>query len=265
MQSSRITIVILTKNEERNLPLCLDSIPHQYPIIALDSGSTDKTISIATDHGCKLFKRKWTGFADQRNFALHNCAIDTSWVLFIDADEIFSSQFYDWAHKAITMDDFDVAMIPSQLVFNGKPLRYAPGYPIYHPRLVRYSVVFVTNHTGHGEAVSEPARIIKAPYGYRHYFFDGNYYAWILKHVALADKERISKIANGRSVTLRSRISTSIGNSPFRFFMRFMYHYIIRRGFLDGRAGLDYSIMYSWFEFTKLLLSRSRCNDSEKE
>ena len=260
-----LTIVILTLNEELKLPGCLDSIPERYPVMVVDSGSSDKTISIAQERGCKVVSHRWQGFADQRNFALCNCAIDTSWVLFIDADEIFSSQFYDWMHKAIARDDFDVAMVPSQLIFDGKPLRHAPGYPIYHPRLVRYSVTFVTNHTGHGEAVSEPVRIIKAPYGYKHYFFDGNYYVWALKHVALADKERTVRIANGSSVTVRSRISALIGNGPFRFIMRFIYHYVVCKGFLDGRAGLNYSIMYSWYEFTKSLLSRSRWNDEGKE
>ena len=130
MTMPELTIVILTLNEESKLPRCLDSISEQYPVMVVDSGSSDNTVSIAKERGCKVVSHKWCGFADQRNFALRNCAIDTSWVLFIDADEIFSSQFYDWAHKAITMDDFDVAMIPSQLVFNGKPLRYAPGYQV---------------------------------------------------------------------------------------------------------------------------------------
>lgn len=262
MQSSKITIVILTKNEEIHLPQCLDSVPHQYRIVVVDSGSTDRTISIATKHGCQVIEHKWSGFVDQRNFALKNCGIDTEWVLFVDADEVFSSSFYNWLEKSIEKDDFDVAMVPSQLIFDGKPLRYAPGYPIYHPRLVRRSVTFVTNHTGHGEAVAEPVRIIKAPYGYKHYFFDGNYYAWALKHVAIADKERIIRIDNKKSVTLRSKISALMGNSPFRFIMRFIYHFFIRGGFLDGRAGLNYSIMYSWYEFTKFLLSKSASNDT---
>jgi hypothetical protein len=150
------------------------------------------------------------------------------------------------------------------LIFDGKPLRYAPGYPIYHPRLVRRSVTFVTNHTGHGEAVSEPVRVVKAPYGYKHYFFDGDYYRWVLKHVGLADRERHIKIDNTKSATLRSRVSAFFGDSSLRFIMRFIYHYVLCRGFLDGRAGLNYSIMYSWYEFTKFLLSKSRESDAGK-
>lgn len=256
MHPDKITIVILTKNEERNLSKCLESIPDQYPILVVDSGSSDKTIMIAAENGCRVIERQWSGFADQRNFALHECDISTKWVLFVDADEIYISQFYDWLERVIDRDDFDVAMVPSQLIFDGKALRYTPGYPIYHPRLVRKSVNFVTNHTGHGESVAEPVRVVKAPYGYKHYFFDGNYYAWALKHVALADKEQMIGIDSGRMTTLRSRISVLFGNSPLRFILRFIYHYIIRAGFLDGRAGLNYSIMYSWYEFTKFLLSR---------
>lgn len=257
MQLAKITIVILTQDEERNLSQCLESIPHQYPIVVLDSGSSDRTIPIATEHGCQIREHKWLGFADQRNFALHECNISTEWVLFVDADEVFSSSFYNWLEKSIEKDDFDVAMVPSQLIFDGRPLRYAPGYPIYHPRLVRRSVTFVTNHTGHGEAVAEPVRVVKAPYGYKHFFFNGDYYAWAIKHVKLANMECNVKIDNSKCVTSRSRLSVLPGNNPFRFVLRFIYHYVLRRGFLDGRAGLNYSIMYSWFEYTKLLVSKS--------
>ena len=115
MHKAIITIVILTKNEARNLPRCLEAIPNQYPIVILDSGSIDETISIATEHGCDIRKHKWPGFADQRNFALNDCNINTEWILFIDVDEIFTNQFYDWLKDAICRNDFDVAMIPSQI------------------------------------------------------------------------------------------------------------------------------------------------------
>ncbi|MGZ8153237.1 MAG: glycosyltransferase, partial [Methylovulum sp.] len=65
-----LTVVILTKNEEANLPRCLASIPEYYPIVIVDSGSTDNTIAIARNSGCRIYTNPWPGFADQRNFAI---------------------------------------------------------------------------------------------------------------------------------------------------------------------------------------------------
>ena len=156
-----LTIVILTKNEQANLPSCLAAIPERYPIVIVDSGSTDDTVVIAISRGCRIYTNPWPGFAEQRNFAIKQCDINTPWILFVDADEIYPQAFYDWFESGMAgADSIDVLMVPSILYLRGKRLNYAPGYPIYHPRLVRRETTsFVRNHTGHGEAVVNTCRI----------------------------------------------------------------------------------------------------------
>ncbi|WP_256361237.1 glycosyltransferase [Methylomonas koyamae] len=72
-----LTVVILACNEAANLPRCLAAIPERYPIVMVDSGSSDDTVAIAERRGCRVYHNPWPGFAEQRNFALQQCAIET--------------------------------------------------------------------------------------------------------------------------------------------------------------------------------------------
>src|SRR4051812_16719148 len=90
------TILILTLNEEADLPLCMAALPAGWPVVVLDSGSTDRTVELATAAGAIVEHHPWAGFAGQRNHALALPSVQTSWVLFVDADERYGAEFYDW-------------------------------------------------------------------------------------------------------------------------------------------------------------------------
>ncbi|MDO9238542.1 MAG: glycosyltransferase family 2 protein, partial [Methylicorpusculum sp.] len=213
-----LTIVILTKNEQSNLPACLAAIPARYPIVIVDSGSTDDTLALAQNRGCRIFSNPWPGFAEQRNFAIRQCAISTPWILFVDADEIYPQTFYDWFEDEMTRnDELDVIMVPSVLYLRGKRLNYAPGYPIFHPRLVRRATThFVRNHTGHGEAVIDSCRIGYSKIAYEHYFYHGEIIEWMHKHVDKAAQEVVLQPASGAVMTHRGRLSVLLGRSWLR-------------------------------------------------
>lgn len=255
-----LTIVVLTFNEAARLPRCLTAIPAQYPVLILDSGSNDGTPDIAAAQGCVIRQNPWPGFAAQRNFSLRECGIRSPWVLFIDADELYDQKFFDWFEReGRHRSDMDVGQVTSILVFKGKPLHHAPGYPILHPRLVRRDRVwFVSAATGHGETIGTDLRqqVIDIPYA--HYFFDGDLTGWLRKHVGLAAMEAAAQNAQSGvpgQVTARRRLATMVPG-PARAVARFLYHYLIRAGFRDGRAGLEYALMYGWYEMTRQLLVR---------
>jgi glycosyltransferase involved in cell wall biosynthesis len=265
MKNRLLTVVILTKNEENNLPRCLDAIPRRYLIVVVDSGSTDRTIAIAQQRGCMVYHNPWPGFAEQRNFALQHCNIRSRWVLFIDADEIYPAKFYNWFESQIAgLDSTDVVMVPSVLYLRGKRLKYAPGYPIYHPRLVRRDTVkFVTNHTGHGEAVIDTCRCSYSPVPYDHYFYHGEIIEWMHKHVGKAAQEVCLRPTAGAVMTARGRMSVWFGRSALRIFARFLYHFVLRLGFLDGAAGLEFALMFTWYEATIYLQAKAQRDRSE--
>ncbi len=259
MDNRRLSIVILTKNEEDNLPFCLEGIPHRYPITIVDSGSTDATLNIATKRGCAIYQNPWPGFAAQRNFALERSNLKSRWVLFVDSDEVYPARFYEWFESEITaLDSIDAVMVPSILYLRKKRLRYAPGYPIYHPRLVRRDTArFVTNHTGHGEAIASTCRVAYTDIPYDHYFYHGEIIEWMHKHVDKAAQEVRLQPTSGAMMTRRGRLSVLLGRSLLRVFARFLYHFVLRGGFLDGKAGLEFSLMFTWYEATIYVQSRS--------
>jgi len=254
-----LTVVILTKNEENNLPRCLAAIPERYPIVIVDSGSTDRTTAIANTRASRIYINPWPGFAEQRNFAINQCDINTPWLLFIDADEIYPQAFYDrFEAELAASDTFDVLMVPSILYLRGKRLSHAPGYPIYHPRLVRReSTRFVRNHTGHGEAVVNTCRIGYSDIPYEHYFYHGEIIEWMHKHVDKAAQEVQLKPTTNAVMTTRGRLSVLLGRSWLRVLARFLYHFVFRGGFLDGAAGLEFALMFTWYEATIYLQAKA--------
>lgn len=251
-----LTAVILTKNESKKLPRCLDAIPAKYRVVVVDSGSQDDTVTIAKSRGCEIYRQSWLGFAGQRNFALQCCGINKGWVLFIDADELYPPEFYTWFESnPAELDVVDVLMIPSFLFFCDRKLGFAPGYPIFHPRLVRAGIApFIVGHAGHSETIAAEVRLGYGHIPYDHYFFSGDLYSWMIKHIDLARQEAMLRKPLGGNLTSRARLSLLLRSSCLRPPLRFVYHYILRRGFKDGYSGLVYSLMQAWYEMTKYVM-----------
>jgi hypothetical protein len=122
-------------------------------------------------------------------------------------------------------------------------------------------VRFVANHTGHGEAADNAARQIFDDIPYHHDWYDGDMAAWLKKHVRLAAQEAGMRRAPGASLTPRARLSLMIASAWVRAPLRFLFHYLWRGGFRDGRNGLEFAAMYGWFEITKGMIRLGRTKD----
>lgn len=252
---ARVTVIVLTLNEAREIGECLAQIPADIPKVLVDSGSVDETVAIARAAGATVVAHPWGGFAPQRNFALGECGVTTDWVLFVDADERYPPAFFDWMRQTLTSEtQCDAFYVPSRLVLDKTLLRRAPGYPILHPRLVRRTVTFLPNHAGHGEMLA-PCRTGLAPIGYDHYFQAGDLAPWLRKHIGLAEFEAGGSAA---PATRRGRLARLFPPGPLRAAARFVYHYGVCQGFRDGKAGFRYALMYTWYEMTVYLIGVSR-------
>lgn len=254
--STHLTVVILTLNEELHLPRCLRAIPRGIRTVVVDSGSTDKTRETAVGFGARVLQNSWPGFAAQRNFALTHCDISTNWVLFIDADETFDAPFWHWADVSLSKDPgFDAVFIDSRLLLDGVRLNHAPGYPLYHVRLVRrLPDVFVVGNAGHNETIREGLRIEWLNIPYTHDWHCGSLRPWLEKHLKLAEMEINAQPEVHGLITERARINRRLAPGPARVIGRFIYHFVLRGGFRDGRAGFKFASMYAWYEMTKWLL-----------
>ena len=132
---NRLTAILITLNEERNLPRALDSLaglPDE--ILVVDAGSTDRTLEIARECGARVIERAWTNYSDQRNFAASQASFD--WILTIDADEELSPELREslrhWKQEspAAAADEF-----PRRAQYLGKWIRHSGWYPDRKTRL----------------------------------------------------------------------------------------------------------------------------------
>ena len=131
MNPSEITAFILTRDEERDLPRAITSLPHGMPVLVLDARSTDRTLAYARDAGARVIERDWNGFAEARAFGLTQIA--TPWMLSLDADEALDDVLRDAILTA--NGEVDGYVVRRTTYFCGKPMRLWSDEPLL--RLVR--------------------------------------------------------------------------------------------------------------------------------
>ena len=256
------SIVILTFNEEKNLKYCLESIQWCDDIVILDSYSTDDTLKIAQENNLRIYQRKFDNFASQRNFAHDKIKFKHDWVFHLDADEVFTEELKKEIDKKIHKSNYDAYLVPSKIMLMGRWLRYSGMYPTYQVRLGKFEKLSF-NQVGHGQKEDIPADrvgVLNSPY--IHYNFSSGLYAWFERHNKYSSEEAISALQyrNTKHLELNGLFSSNpyqrrnvlkqiSYNFPFRPFFRFIYMYIFRLGFLDGRQGLHYCSLMALYEF----------------
>ena len=120
-----VTVVIAVKNEERNLPLCLERLSRFSKIVVIDSGSTDQTRAIAEKFGCEFIPFKWNGhYPKKRNWYLLNHHVDTPWVFFLDADEYVTDEFVNELERAIVKTQHAGFWVNYSNYFLGQELKH---------------------------------------------------------------------------------------------------------------------------------------------
>ena len=143
MNPSDITAFILTRDEERDLPRAISSLPHGMAILVLDALSNDRTVSYAIASGARVIERRWTDFVDARRYGL--AQITTPWVLMLDADEELDDRLRDAIVAA--PEDADGYIVRRTTYFRGKPMRLWNNEPLL--RLVRTSAARIDDAVLH--------------------------------------------------------------------------------------------------------------------
>jgi glycosyltransferase involved in cell wall biosynthesis len=252
------SVVILTLNEERDLPRCLASLSNCNDVVVLDSGSTDRTHAIAQEHGARVFERKFDDFAGQRNFA--QCAIPFSnkWVFHLDADEQMTTALDLECRQAARAADVDGFLVAPKMIFRGRWIPHCTDFPAYQARFVRVDT-FRFIQVGHGQREAPHMTTRKLKESYLHDLSSGGEHEWLEKHRRYAAAEAAQHVSVSGSFPWRDFASTDRLRRrralkrlsyalPGRPALRFLYQYVIRRGFLDGRPGLRYCWLLSQYE-----------------
>jgi glycosyltransferase involved in cell wall biosynthesis len=265
-----VTVVIPVKNEEANLDKCLKRLQRFAFIIVVDSLSTDATKEIALANGASIIDFKWDGrYPKKRNWLLIEHPPATSWVLFVDADEIVDDAFCDEVVKAIADDAVNGYWLNYTNYFQGSRLQY--GVPQRKLALFRvgkglYERVEEESWTSLDMEVHEHPIIegaigeIKSPI--EHNDFRG-IKKFLERHVAYAAWEARRVLALGEAATRESGRLTRRQRFKYKNLeawwyplFYFVYTYVIRLGVLDGSAGFQYAFFKTWYFFSIRALIR---------
>jgi glycosyltransferase involved in cell wall biosynthesis len=243
MQSNKVKLsaCIICRNEESNIHRCLTSLTFCDEIVIVDSGSTDKTISICKEFTDKIFFQDWLGYGKQRQKAQSLC--QGEWVLFIDADEEVSPALAkEILEKIISNEDFIAYKILRLVYFLNICWRAGNWYPEYRLRLGRNKFVRWNDASVHEKIIAN-GKIgrIKAPL---------NHYTY--KNIAA----QIDTI-NHYSTLAIDEISPKISSTKILLYMivrplfRFFKFYFLKGGLRYGIAGLIASLNDSFYVFLK--------------
>jgi glycosyltransferase involved in cell wall biosynthesis len=264
-----LSILILTYNEEMNLPACLDSVREFSDVVVLDSFSKDRTCDIVRERGARLYQRVFDDFGSQRNFALDSIEFQNRWVFHLDADERFTPELRRECLDVIRMDEHSGYMVPSKLMFQDRWLRFSGMYPTFQMRLLKLGELRFIQH-GHGQREANPARGIgRLREPYLHYNFSKGLDDWFAKHNRYSSQEAaealrvldageasIMNLFARDGVARRRALKALSFRLPFRSTLRFLYMYVFRLGFLDVSAGLDYCRLMATYEWMTVLKMR---------
>lgn len=283
-----ITVIILTFNEELHIRRCLDNV-NQFAakVCVVDCFSTDKTVQIAQEMGSEVVEHKWPGNqAEQFNWALDNLPIRTEWILRLDADEYLSQELIMELYEKIPSIDKDVTavVLPLGRAFMGRILKHGIVNGVSMIRLFRKGKARYENRM-----MDEHLQITEGyTYTCANKFIDDNRMPlsyFITKHnnysareaALLIDAEYcLTSIKDENSeyaeeVQKKREQKAKYARMPlfWRAFGYFVYRYIIKLGFLDGKEGFLWDFLQGWWYRTlvdaKIYEIKKACgNDKEK-
>ncbi len=260
-----LSILILTFNEESNLPRCLNAVSWCDDVVVLDSFSSDGTETIALAAGARVLKRRFDNFAEQRNYGLDHGQLKYDWVLHLDADEVVTRELREELNVAAKAAKFVAFRVRANMIFRNHQLRHAcPGPQVRfgHREHLRFKMC------GHGQREDLPSeKVGTLKSSLLHYSFSKGWTDWFEKHNRYSTAEAQENVASQGAAhewdfrdmfsfnasTRRRAMKELSSNFPGRPVLRFLYMYFFRCGFLDGMAGLQYCLLLVIYEFMILL------------
>ena len=241
--NARLSVVVITKNEATNLAACLESVSWADEIVILDSGSTDETLSIAKKYTEKVYSNvDWPGFGVQRQRA--QSYANGEWVFAIDADERVSPQLKEQLLNAVNGDDrTKIYAVPRLTWAFGSYIRHSGWYPDYVVRLYHRDTASYDNALVHEKVTyGEDIELVRLTGDLYHYTFE-NLEQWVNKTAMFAAAWAKERHQRGKRGSLFAAI-VHAGSY-------FVKTYLLRRGFLDGQAGLLLALLGAYSRVLK--------------
>jgi len=268
---ARISVVILTLNEEVNIVDCLASCVWCDDVHVLDSGSTDRTAELAEACGASVHTNPFESFGQQRNWAIDHIPAKYDWIFHLDADERFTPEIVRAMHELVLAAPGEAGFyVPNKLMFMGRWLKRTGSYPTYQMRLFHKERVRFADH-GHGQREKTDGVVGTLDEPYLHYPFSKGLFDWIDKHNRYSSLEALQAVSSekrqwgvrdlffGDKIKRRRAWKEFSYELPMRPTLRWFATMFLLGGFLDGRPGFIYArliVMYERMIALKLKLLR---------
>ncbi|NLH50210.1 MAG: glycosyltransferase family 2 protein [Myxococcales bacterium] len=236
----KISVTVITRDEERNIARCLASVPFADEIVVVDSGSTDQTVEIARQFTDRVVTHEWEGHVRQKQYAVDLAAHD--WILSLDADEVVSEPLRhlieDWKTREPAADAY---LVNRRTFYLGKWINHSGWYPDARIRLFDRRRSRWGGYDPHDEVICAGRTGVLAGdllhYSYRDL---SHHLQQIDKYTSIMAEQFWAK---GR----RASLPDLLFRPPFAFLKK----YVAQGGFLDGRHGLLVCILTAYYVFCK--------------
>jgi glycosyltransferase involved in cell wall biosynthesis len=237
--SATLSIAMIARNEEKNLPRTLEAVRWADEIVIVDSGSVDRTPEIAKSFGAHhFFNRDFRGHPEQKSIAIGKCSSD--WILLLDADEVVSPELAEEIRRTIQNPQYEAYWVPRLNLFMGRWIRHGGFYPDRKLRLFkRGSVQMETGVGPHGTPqFAGPKGVLK--HDLMHHAYPN--FDLYLAHMNDYSTENVyALVERGKAKTLPAMLWLAFLNPAATF----VKNYVFRLGFLDGVEGLIYHLNHS--------------------
>lgn len=262
-----LSLIILTKDEAVNLPICLYSLKGlDAEVFVVDSGSTDNTLEIARSWGCQIYSHEWINHAEQVNWAIKTIPFTTPWLMRLDADERLTHELINELNHELRQPPSQVSgyLVKRRVFFMGRWIRHGGYYPTWLLRVWRIGHAHCESRWMDEHIVLSQGNLGKL----KHDIIDENHKGlsfWIDKHNRYSDLEVQDILSLNREYSFSAKNNRNsqpsqrrwvkqnlYARSPlfFRAFFYFLLRYVIGLGFLDGIPGLIFHILQGfWYRF----------------
>lgn len=235
----RLSVVVITHDEEERLRRCLTSVVWADEIVVVDSGSEDKTLEIAREFTDHVVVREWEGFARQKNAAIERARGE--WILSLDADEEVSPELAAEIRRVIAAPAADGFALPRRNIFWGRWVRHGLLYPDWQVRLFRRGRGrFVERSVHESVEIDGPVARLAAPLVHHSYRDVADFLTRTNRYTSLAADEWVR---SGRPIRAVDLVLRPIG--------RFLSMYVVHAGFLDGWRGFLLAVLYAYYVFVR--------------
>ncbi len=247
MERQRISVTIITHNEEANIRECLESVAWADEIVVVDSGSTDRTVDIAREFTDRVFTHPWIGMKEQKQFAVEKAS--HTWIFSIDADERATEDTKRRILKELESPAYDGYRFPRKNHFLGSWLKHGGWYPDHVLRFFRKDRGHFGGINPHDKVIIASGKVATLEVPIVHYTY-GSISQYLAKQNLYASISAREMFLSGKTVAPYV--------IPLKTVWKFIETYVLKRGFLDGfrgfivAMGATYAIFWKYVQIWEL-------------